>query len=147
MALEESGGLVSIVGPDISPHCIHGAHQTNSCDVELKQPDGLYQCCTNWHRCHIKWTPDVFVRMSTCRVSSGSLSMLLWPFLLILLYFSHTEHLHRCLWSSAHQTANQCDLSNVPLSIIESRSTLCTEYFKTSLPWILSASCSSWLNQ
>lgn len=38
---------------------------------------------------------------------------------------------------AAQQTANQCDLSNVPLSIIESRSALCTEYLETSLPWIL----------
>lgn len=141
--LEESGELASIAGPDINPHRIHGAHQTNGCGVDLKQPDGLYQYWTTCQRCHIKWTPDVFVRMSTWRVSSGSLSMLLWPFLLNLLYFSHTEDLHRCLWSSAHQTANQCDLSNAPLSIIESRSALCTEYFETSLPWILWASCTT----
>lgn len=139
MTLDETGGLVSIAGPDISSYCIHGA-QTNGCCAELKQPDGLYQCCTHWQRCHIKWTPGVFVMMSTYRVvppSSLSLSMLLWSFLIILLYFSHTEDLHCCLWSSAHQTANQCDLSSVPLSIIESRSAVCTEYFKTSLSWIL----------
>lgn len=47
MALEESGGLPSGVGADISPRRIHGAHQASGCCVELKQPDGLYQCCTN----------------------------------------------------------------------------------------------------